>query len=611
VQSELVGKGKLIDEMKLEIIRRAQGVFLWAELVVQILNKDCDRGSVRKIRHRLDEIPNGLDDLFRNILQRSVQEESYLVQILQWILYAARPLTPQEMYLAVHSGTTDSAHVKPWNNEEIEPEAVHRFILNSSKGLAELTKGTKRRKSTVQFIHESVRDYLRRTGFGMLAPNLVEDLAGATHGYLYRCCCQWVSDNVLKHLRLPKTLPKAKSQEAKDIREHATTLFPFLEYSNDNALYHAEMACSYDTTQIDFLKTLPRSPFFTINNVFTVRNTRRRHSMTDILADRGATGLMTRLLLSKRSVAATKSEYEDFEEALRLAKSAKGLTHFIWRADDDDIGRPGASYTAIMHAIDKRNSKVLRTLFRYFTVSLTPMDAAVAFRSRDAKIIEVVLDHPPTFNHLANLFVISTLEQAVRDGDQATLRLFSRHPALRDAGFESNYPLIMQEACKRGYTLVVQSLLEYGIQPGAALPCGSTPLIVAARYGHEAIVRALLLHGTLVDDCDSTKITALCVACRDGKESVVRTLLEHGARVDLACGDTTPLVLAASSGNEAIVGLLLSNGSLGHLRQGVSVDGEKSRQYFKALSTASRNGYDQVVDTLLVYDTAVEIQGAE
>lgn len=47
-----------------------------------------------------------------------------------------------------------------------------------------MTKGTKRREFTMQFIHESVRDYLRKTGFGVLAPNLVEDLEGATHEYL-------------------------------------------------------------------------------------------------------------------------------------------------------------------------------------------------------------------------------------------------------------------------------------------------------------------------------------------------------------------------------------------------------------------------------------------
>lgn len=93
VRNELVGKGKLIENMKLEIQRRAQGVFLWAELVVQIINKNSDHGNVSRLQTRLDEIPNGLDDLFRDILQRGVQENSSLVQILQWILYAQRPLT--------------------------------------------------------------------------------------------------------------------------------------------------------------------------------------------------------------------------------------------------------------------------------------------------------------------------------------------------------------------------------------------------------------------------------------------------------------------------------------------------------------------------------------
>jgi hypothetical protein len=600
VKSELVGKGKLIEEMKLEIQRRAQGVFLWAELVVQILNKDCDRGNVRRLRDRLDDIPTGLDDLFRDILQRGVQEGSHLVQILQWILYAQRPLTAQEMYLAVHSGTDDSAHVKPWNSKEIEHEAVRLFILNSSKGLAELTKGTKRRKSTVQFIHESVRDYLRRTGFQVLAPNLIENLDGVTHEYLYICCCQWVSDDVVKHLRLPKDLPKAKSQEAKDIREHAATLFPFLEYCVDNLSYHAELAYSHGTTQIDILKTLPRPAFYIINNVFAVHNNRRHDNTMEVLADRGATGLMTLLLLSKRTVAATKSEHEDLEKALRLARSSKELKWIARRDVDGDIDRPVVLDHTVSLAIDTRNSKLLRTLGQYLGIPVIISQLVDALRTKSTSLIEIILDdlgHLQMLDHLRNFYVTSALRRAVRDGGETLLHLLLRHPALRAAGSEPDYPLFMEVACSKGYTLVVQSLLEYGVEPGTALPCHSTPLIVAARYGQGAVVTLLLGHGAVVDRRDNTQFTALGETCSIGNESVVRTPLGCGADVTLSRDQHRDRLVAALENNhESMVQLLLA------AEPGVD---RRSKLLDASLSLACSKGDELTVVRLLAYGANV------
>jgi hypothetical protein len=49
--------------------------------------------------------------------------------------------------------------VTAWNSEEITKEDMERFIPNSSKGLAEMTKSN---DQTVRFIHELVRDVFSR-----------------------------------------------------------------------------------------------------------------------------------------------------------------------------------------------------------------------------------------------------------------------------------------------------------------------------------------------------------------------------------------------------------------------------------------------------------------
>jgi hypothetical protein len=83
LQSELkAGNSSLIQQIKLEIRERASGIFLWVVLVVQMFNKEYAHGRIHALRKRLDEIPNGLDELFKNILTRDAQNMVELVLCL-------------------------------------------------------------------------------------------------------------------------------------------------------------------------------------------------------------------------------------------------------------------------------------------------------------------------------------------------------------------------------------------------------------------------------------------------------------------------------------------------------------------------------------------------
>lgn len=138
--SELkAGRGKLIEEIRAEILERASGIFLWVVLVVQMLNKEFDRGRIHALRKRLNEIPSGLDELFKDILTRDGENMEDLILCLQWVLYAKRPLKREELYFAVLAGTEPDA-VAAWSPEEITNEVMERFILSSSKGFVEVTK---------------------------------------------------------------------------------------------------------------------------------------------------------------------------------------------------------------------------------------------------------------------------------------------------------------------------------------------------------------------------------------------------------------------------------------------------------------------------------------
>jgi cell division protein ZapA (FtsZ GTPase activity inhibitor) len=130
-------KHKQIQEVKEEILTKASGIFLWVALVADILKKTFDQGRMGAVRKRLREIPPKLNDLFKDILTRDNEHMEDLYLCLQWVLYAKRPLNQEELYFAIQS--RDDLKLDVSESTE-DTGSIQKFILNSSKGLVEVTK---------------------------------------------------------------------------------------------------------------------------------------------------------------------------------------------------------------------------------------------------------------------------------------------------------------------------------------------------------------------------------------------------------------------------------------------------------------------------------------
>jgi hypothetical protein len=392
VKSKLkVRKDKTGENLRDAVQNKSQGVFMWVVLVVRILNEERDRGcNIAGLRKCLDRIPSELHKLFEDILQRGVRDDPNLVPILQWISFARRPLACEELYFAVRSDQADFNTAKPWDPDEYDFETMKLFILNSSKGLAELTRG---KSPTVQFIHESVRDYLRETGFRVLAPDLHSNLLSSTHEYLKRCCGQRMTADVLKHLALPEVLPKAKSQDAREIRTRAGALFPFLEYSVSNLIHHAESANDHGQSQASFIEAFPLSQWVIINNIFAIHDTRRCLPPTDtllwILMDKSAPGLLAFEFQLPRCCMATADVVQG---ALRRALTSNNLAALAIILQSQESLT--VDYKTLTLAIRNRQIEALRLMLASHNPFLTiepPNDLlAAAYRTGDGELIHIV-----------------------------------------------------------------------------------------------------------------------------------------------------------------------------------------------------------------------------
>ncbi|KAK7900982.1 hypothetical protein LTR67_003268 [Exophiala xenobiotica] len=256
VNSKLKGlRSRMLNDVKSEICERSSGIFLWVVLVVKILKKDYDAGQIQALKKRLKEIPDGLDRLFDDIITRDTQNIKRLILCLQWILFASRPMKPVELFYAVLTGVEEPESIAELDPDDINHESLQNFVLDSSKGLAELTKGEEK---TVQFIHESVRDYLLKTNrLERLRNDLSSNFQGTSHETLKKCCGTYIEIVRSKNpdsATLWGYLDSATWTE--EIMLKAAP-FPFLEYAVRNILFHADAAAEHGVNQERFLDAFP------------------------------------------------------------------------------------------------------------------------------------------------------------------------------------------------------------------------------------------------------------------------------------------------------------------------------------------------------------------
>lgn len=278
----------LLADVKEKMLQKASGIFLWVVLVVNILNKENCRGRLA-MKRRLEQIPSGLSDLFKNLLRRDAANMEELQLSVLWILLSERPLRPEEYYHAIWSGLALEGLADidaPEVSTEDSQDCFERCVISSSKGLAEITKVSEAR---VQFIHESIRDFLvTDKGLQELWPELGPDWESVGHEKLKLCC--------YSYFELVATTQKIKAcPSINDTFQLETEIYPFLQYACMSVLYHAELAANTIDQQL-FLENFKTSIWKRVANALGMSEYPQSAGLLCVLAARGHSSLIrTRL----------------------------------------------------------------------------------------------------------------------------------------------------------------------------------------------------------------------------------------------------------------------------------------------------------------------------
>ena len=89
-------------ELAKEISKKAQGVFLWARFAIDELRDGwSERLEPEKLRKRLENVPEKLEDIYARIFRRlDPEQRQQAAHMLRLVLYAKRTLTLRELYVA-------------------------------------------------------------------------------------------------------------------------------------------------------------------------------------------------------------------------------------------------------------------------------------------------------------------------------------------------------------------------------------------------------------------------------------------------------------------------------------------------------------------------------
>ncbi|KAH7117473.1 Pfs, NACHT and ankyrin domain protein [Dactylonectria macrodidyma] len=568
----------LVEELRPQLVKKAAGVFLWVVLVVEILNKEYRQGGLA-LRKRLAEIPSRLSELFKDILRRDNENMEHLLLCILWILYSKRPLQPEEFYHAIWSGLSLKGLADSGIPTVTGPDAsgcIERCVISSSKGLAEITKS--KQQPTVQFIHESVRDFLiKDKGLHELWPDLGFDWEIPSHERLKQCCSAYIDYHLAR-------ISMVNSDEQGEISKQ----FPLLEYASCHVLYHADTAASA-IPQDEFLTKFSTSDWITIINRFERYKARQYTpdaSLLYILADKGFAELIRTQPTEQLCTYIPKERYR----YPLFAALANGHKHAVAALLD----LPSSFY----NGVDIADGLTCRKDFTEYK-DRTPLSWAA--QNGRTGIVELLLQNGITVTE-ADRGGRHPLSRASENGHEATARLLLEKGAdVNASGRDGQTPLSW--TLWIGHEATVRLLLEKGADINISGHYGHTPLSWASEKGDEATVRLLLEKGADINVSGRYGHTPLSWASENGHEATVRLLLEKGADVNASGRDShTPLSWASENGHEATARLLLEKGA------DVNASGWDGRT---PLSRALEKGYEATARLLIEKGADINASGPD
>lgn len=598
--------------------------FRWAALQLKEIEECSDQSE---LEHALANLPKDLNTTYSRTLEKIPKHrKSKAIRLLQFLLYAKRPLTLDEAVdiLAVQLGGGSDSGFHP-DRRMPEPTDITKYYPDLVAITRETTKfwvfGRFYKKPTIRLAHFSVKEYLRKQA---------DFSEGEASVNIARTCTAYLP-SCYKHMH--------RSPQDDSLIQLQPFDFAFKDYITDFLGEHAHQAERFlaDSTFVE--------EFFSLVDRFyletsTVEISPHAPMIVHIIraplvwaSYHGLSSVLERLLATQKwgiNMEGIIWDYFDHERQTGLYFACKNghesIVRLLLEKDADFyVGLPvnyplriasRQGYLSIVqllvdrgadiiHPKDGSSLDVLETaaaaghldVVRYFVGRFSNkstirsiLDAAIvkASSSRGPRQLEIVQELAKAGGDIHGIGLRSpnALEKSSSIGNWKVVRYLIGKGVKLDRNVGDN-ETALQNASFQGNFEVCQLLLEAGAKLDSRRGALGAPLQVTSRAGNLEIVRLLLEHGAKVNIWEVYDGTALQAASVGGNLEVARFLVKKGAKVNIRGGYHGTALRAASTGeNLKIAHFLLKNGA-------------KAGIWGAALRTVTRSGNVELFRFLL------------
>ncbi|WYZ35511.1 hypothetical protein EsH8_X_000158 [Colletotrichum jinshuiense] len=558
-------------DIEAEILKKADGIFLWVVIVVSLLNKAYDEGRIEAMRRTLEELQGDLEKIFSTILDKDVTDMAETVLMLQWVLLSKRPLKPREIFAAVVKTAPPTS------------DLIQRRITTSSKGLIEIRKES---TETVQFIHLSVSDFLfRYKRLQTLDATLGPEPITTSHGRLWARCWSCIEQVDTASVR---------QQHMRELYDNDS----FLSYAACYIFNHAEEALSNDA--------MLRKGDDWCGREEDPSNATWRTSIHNWLRELDRWFQWWKLFINATGAYTEVSELEEEDAEILYFLALRGLPNLIRALPESaNINAQGGWHgNALNVASHRGHRKTVELLLEkgadvhmqggYYGNALQ----AASFGGHQ-EIVDLLLKKGVDINMEGGVYG-NALQAAAYQGRQKVVELLLEKGANihKQGGVYGN---ALQAAVCQGDQNIVKLLLEKGADIHMQGGEFGNALQAAAYQGDQEVVGLLLEKGAEINTQGGRYGNALQAAAYQCHQDVVEILLEKGADVSAQGGEFgNALQAAAYQGDQEVVGLLLEKGAEINTQGG---------WYGNALQAAAYQGGHRIVKMLLEKGADVHAQG--
>ena len=467
-------KANFVEEAKArvlaaEIIEKANGVFQWITLVLPQVIREYKRGKrIEAAQSHIRRLPTELHDLYGTILAEiSDDEQSDSLKLMRWICFALRPLSLREirhaMIVDANTPYTTLQECMDTESYVVTDEDMRIRVTDLSKGLAEVR--LHHEQDFVQFVHESVKDFLIQAGLRRLENNNLGTTIGRANLYLAWTCVRYLSMDEIVSMG-------EENRNEFDI----TSTYPLIRYAVVSWVPHA-VEVEEQSLQEGLFRLFQH---FYRPSEYRMKHWAQLYYVFDCWANSCPVKGMTVL------------------HTIAMHGLCNLLSAFLNLQDAEADSKDNYGQTPLSLAAQRGHEAVVKLLVE-----------------RD----DVEADSKGDYGR-------TPLSLAAQRGHEAVVNLLVERDDVEADSKDNNGQTPLSWAARNGHEVVVKLLVERGdVQADSKDNNGRTPLSWAAEGGREAAVKLLVERDDVdADSKDNNGRTPLSWAAEKRHEAVVKLL---------------------------------------------------------------------------------------